>query len=179
MHTSACQLLVGGKPLDSNAMKVSLPRPKLMELKKFLATWQSCQACRKELESLVGKLAHACKVVWPGKMFLHRMLKVVLGVRQPYHRIRLNAEFQSDLTWWVTFLESWNGVSLHQEFGLCGSHIRLRQAHSVVTPCGVSWLQLQWPQPCREDFLQLKGASITFKELLLVVTACMVWGTEW
>ena len=32
--------------------------------------------------------------------------------KKPYHHIRLGREFRSDLTWWCTFLEAWNGVSL-------------------------------------------------------------------
>jgi len=56
-----------GFEVDSNAMEVRLPRSKLLELKELLATWQSRRTCRKKkLESLVGKLAHACKVVRPG-----------------------------------------------------------------------------------------------------------------
>ena len=173
-----------GFEVDSDAMEVRLPGPKLVELKELLVSWQGRRAClRKELESLVGKLAHACKVVRPGKTFLRRMFELVSGVRQPHHHIRLNAEFRSDLTWWATFLESWNGVSLLQEYG------PIRVSHEFASDAsgrfgcgalwGFRWLQLQWPQSYQGDFLQLAEASITLKELLPMVIACAVWGPEW
>ena len=173
-----------GFEVDSNALEVRLPRSNLLELKELLATWQSRRTCRKkELESLVGKLAHACKVVRPGKTFLRRMFEVVSGVHQPHHHVRLNAEFRSDLTWWATFLESWNGVSLLQEFGPRQISHQFVSDASGSFGCGAlwefRWLQLQWPQSCREDFVQLTEASITLKELLPVVIACAVWGREW
>ena len=31
---------------------------------------------------------------------------------QDHHRLRLNHALHSDLQWWATFLETWNGVSM-------------------------------------------------------------------
>lgn len=160
-------------------MEVWLPRSKLLELKELLATWQSC---KKELESLVGKLAYACNVVQLGKTFLRRMFEVVSGIHQPHYHVHLNAEFRSDLTWWATFLESWNGVSLLQGFGPRQISRQFISDASGSFGCGASWefrwLQLQWPQSGR-DVLKLTETSITLKELLPVVIACALWGREW
>ena len=106
-----------GFELDSVAMELRLPVRKLCELQELISAWQGRRSClRSELESLVGKLAHACTVVRPGKTFLRRMFELLSGVRQPYHHIRLNVAFRSDLMWWVVFLETWNGVSLLRMF---------------------------------------------------------------
>lgn len=173
-----------GFELDSEAMEIRLPRAKLVELQGVLASWtgrRSC--CKKELESLVGKLAHACKVVRPGKTFLRRMFELLSGVRQPHHHIRLNVSFRSDLIWWSTFIGAWNGVSLLLDVGPG------RVSHRFVTDasgqfgCGAlwgsKWLQLQWTPPSRADSFNLPEASITLQELLPVVLACAVWGPAW
>ena len=173
-----------GFEIDSLSMEIRLPYSKVTELQELLDQWLGRRSCtRKELESLVGKLAHACKVVRPGKTFLRRMFELLSGARQPHHHLRLNVAFRSDLMWWVLFLKTWNGVSLLQEFGLS------QAAHHVWTDasggfgCGAlwrtKWLQFQWPAGYHEAQLKLKDASIMLKELLPVVLACAVWGPMW
>lgn len=48
---------------------------------------------RRDLESLVGSLHHACKVVQPGRCFLRCILNLFRGLRRPNHPIRLNVSF--------------------------------------------------------------------------------------
>ena len=59
--------------------------------------------------SLIGKLAHAAKVVVPGRIFLRRMIDTAYSVRDLDHYIKLRSEFHSDLAWWDCFMEGWNG----------------------------------------------------------------------
>ena len=73
-------------------------------LQSILRQWGDRRVCtRKELESLVGLLNHACKVVRAGRSFLRRMIDL-LHSRPSSSRcrgcspIRLNA---ADLAWWV------------------------------------------------------------------------------
>ena len=173
-----------GFEIDTRMMELRLPPSKLKELQELLDQWLGRRSCtRRELESLVGKLAHACKVVRPGKTFLRRMFELLSGARQPYHHLRLNVAFRSDLMWWALFVKAWNGVSLLQEFG--SSQV----AHHVWTDasgkfgCGAlwrtKWLQYQWPAEYQEAQLKLKDAGIMLKELLPVVLACAVWGPMW
>ena len=47
-----------------------LPRDKLLDLQQTSLAWLGrCSCHKKELESLVGKLSHASRVVQPGKTF--------------------------------------------------------------------------------------------------------------
>ena len=95
-----------GFELDTMALEVRLPRHKLAELRELSGQWQGKKSCSmKELESLVGKLAHASRVVQSGKTFMRRMfeLKAVRGRSQSM--VRLNCGFKSDIMWWATFLE--------------------------------------------------------------------------
>ena len=177
-------LIFLGFELDSQAMEIRLPAAKLVELHELLGRWQGRQSCtRRELESLVGKLAHAAKVVRPGKTFLRRMFELLAGVRQPHHHIRLNLAFRSDLMWWYSFLDGWNGVSMLQEFSLSGMAVHFATDASGQFGCGAlwhsRWLLLQWPLGFREGELNLREASITLKEVLPVILACAVWGPEW
>ena len=61
------QLTFLGFELDSTAMEVRLPQAKVRELQSKIRDWEHKESClKKEMESLVGKLSHACKVVRPG-----------------------------------------------------------------------------------------------------------------
>ena len=83
---------------------IRLPRSKLVELQHLIKSWESRQSCtRKDLESLVGKLAHASQVVQPGRTFMRRMFELLAGTRSAHHHIRLSKAFHSDLQWWATY----------------------------------------------------------------------------
>ena len=62
-----------GIELDTETWSLRLPRDKLTRIQDTLDTWRERKVCRrKELESLVGLLHHACKVIRPGRSFLRR-----------------------------------------------------------------------------------------------------------
>ena len=67
-----------GIKLDMVLMVWRLPSDKLHELKGVVVEWLGKKTCRRqELQSLVGKLQHACKVFCPGRTFLSRMFVLV------------------------------------------------------------------------------------------------------
>jgi hypothetical protein len=112
-------LIFLGIEIDTWAMELRLPLEKLRELQALLEAWLSGQQSRTrdELESLTGKLNHACAVVRPGKTFMRRMFELLAGTRRAHHHVRINTALRSDLIWWATFLTEWNRTSLLQEFG--------------------------------------------------------------
>lgn len=166
-----------GIEIDSDAMIVRLPPPKLRELQSLIRAWKRKKACRvKELQSLVGKLQHAAKVVKPGRTFLRRMFELLARGSRDHHFLRLNQEFKSDLAWWDTFLEGWNGIGMFDQL-VCRSptwHVFTDASGRVG--CGALWLD-QWIQYKWQD--NYAGQAISQKELLAVVLACAVWGKEW
>ncbi len=174
-----------GFELDSVAMEARLPQGKLEELKELIKLWQGRRSCLvRELDSLVGKLAHAAQVVPPGKTFLRRMLELKAAMRRNRGRIRLNKGFRSDLMWWAMFLDPWNGVSMLRD------HIQQRETADMWTdasgsigcgawiPASCEWLQLRW-QGQMLLTPQIAQEGITLKELLPIVLACAVWGRYW
>ena len=137
--------------------------------------WESRKVCtKKELESLIGVLQHACKVIRPGRSFLRRAISLLSIAKQPHHHIRLNAEFRSDIKWWKAFADHWNGAAI----------MRIPEEHSLHLTsdasgswgCGAwyntHWFQLEWGLATREW-------NIAAKELLPIVIAAVVWGHLW
>ena len=91
-------LTVLGIELDSLAQVAHLPADKLQVLQALIRSWLPCKWCfRQELESLIGHLHHAAKIVWPGRTFLRRMIDLLCCFRTKDHPIRLNQEFHHDL----------------------------------------------------------------------------------
>ena len=161
-----------GIELDTHLMVLRLPQEKLRELRTLLAQWCTWRYCHtRDLQLLVGKLQHACKVVRPGRTFLRRMFELLKGTRRHQPFIRLNAAFRSNLTWWHSFLEHWNGISM-----LDGS-LNKPPDHHLFTDasgglgCGAwagrHWFQYFWPE-------EITDRSIAVKELLPIVLACIV-----
>ena len=83
-----------GIELDSTRMTARLPSDKHAELIALLDEWANKRWCKlKELQSLVGKLSHACAVVPLGRTFLRRLLDLLKGHSSKRSRfIRLNKE---------------------------------------------------------------------------------------
>ena len=69
---------------------------------------KSCK--RKELESWIGKLSHACYEVPAGRTFLRRLINLLRDSKRYWKVIRFPRECQLDLQWWLDFLPTWNGV---------------------------------------------------------------------
>ena len=67
-----------GIELDSHQMTARLPPAKLSELLALTKLWTDKKTCsRKELESLIGKLSHACYVVPAGRTFMRRLINLL------------------------------------------------------------------------------------------------------
>ena len=170
-----------GIEMDTLAGQLRLPQPKLQRLLSMLEEWGDQKCCsRRELESLIGHLNHACKVVRSGRTFLRRMLDLLQTVPNRPHSskyIRLNGGFRSDLAWWRTFIVRWNGVSyLPPPAYLPSRELQITSDASGSWGCGAwhghSWFQVRWDE--RSHHL-----SIVEKELIPIIIACVVWGSSW
>ena len=168
-----------GIEIDSSGGELRLPRDKLQRLVALLETWGDRRACTlKELESLIGHLNHACKVIRPGRSFLRRMIDLLHGSHARRRRaatIRLNLGFRSDLAWWREFITSWNRVAFLSPPELLPSTEMATDASGswgCRTWHGQHWLQLQWDVHARD-------LDIACKELIPIILACAVWGHNW
>jgi len=174
---STC-LTILGIELDSLTLQARLPRDKLDRITAMLEVWsQKCWCRRKDLESLIGHLQHACKVVPQGRSFLRRMINLLCAFRRHDHPIRLNQEFFLDLAWWREFFQSWDGCSFLQypqwaplpDFEVSSDASGALGYGAVFQGHWFSgaWLPTQI------------SASIEFKELFPIVVAAYLWGPLW
>ena len=99
LHPGKCigpvtRLVVLGIELDSIEQSTHLPAEKLANLQELIQSWRSRRWCtRRHLESLIGHLHHAAKVVWPGHTFLRHMIDLLCCFCSHDHPIHLNSEF--------------------------------------------------------------------------------------
>ena len=99
--------------LDTQCMENGLPQEKLTQIQVKLKTWlKKKNTSKRDILSLVGLLQHAKKVVKPGRTFVARMYTTATKLQKMHFLTRLNKELRSDLMWWHTFLQSWNGLSM-------------------------------------------------------------------
>lgn len=129
-----CCITFLGIILDSIKMEIRLPQEKLSQLKQLIQSWLVCRKAQKrELLSLIGHLAHAAKIVPPGRTFIRRMLDVAHSKTQLHHWIYLNKAFHSDLLCWKLFLDNWHGVSCLQ------THIHSQPDFVLYTDASGAW----------------------------------------
>lgn len=104
--------------LDTSAMEVRLPDDKVAQLETLLDQWAGRRSCRKrDLLSLIGKLAHACKIVRVGRIFLRQFINYSMKATKLDHWIHLSVDFRADIAWWQAFLRVWNHRSMHDACG--------------------------------------------------------------
>ena len=169
-----------GIEIDSVRMEVRLPQEKLTEMRALLKRWRGMKSCkRRDLESLVGSLNHACRAVRPGRAFKRRLQDLMTTVERGDRRVRLNVEARADIEWWHQFGLRWNGTSLMKAVVVdeVPQEVMCSDA-SGSWGCGATWqgewFQIQWSA--------LPGTSewgIMPKEMLPIVVAAVVWGARW
>lgn len=99
--------------LDSRKMEARLPEDKVERIKSALSTFHSQPSTTlQELQSLIGSLNFACKVISPGRPFLQRIIHLTRGVKKPHHHIKLTTGFYKDIQMWKLFIDQWNGIGL-------------------------------------------------------------------
>lgn len=168
-----------GIVLESVQMEARLPEDKLARIKTLLDSFKGRRSARLiELQSLIGTLQFACKVVVPGRTFLQRMINLTRGVPSRFHHVRLNKEFFRDLSMWRVFLTSWNGRSFFLDsFLTAAPDLELyTDAAGTVGFGGYfngKWFQGRWPHHLLIN--KSTGISIEWQELFPIVIACALW----
>ena len=173
----ATQLTFLGLELDTVAKQIRLPRDKLKGLLELLAEWRKKKASTKrDLLSLIGSLSHACKAIKPGRTFLRRLIDLSTVAKHNDHFIRLNKSARSDIEWWFQFARQWNGTAMLSSIAWSDPQITLTSDASggwgCGAYCGLEWFQLRWSGPTKEF-------NITVKELIPIVIAAALWGSQW
>ena len=70
-------------------------------------------ATKKASDSVTGRYPSVCnKVVRPGRAYAAWMFSTVSRFCNIHFITRFNGAFYSDLLWWNTFLQCWNGLNI-------------------------------------------------------------------
>ncbi|KAM3916024.1 uncharacterized protein RB166_015396 [Leptodactylus fuscus] len=167
-----------GLTIDTVAMECRLPVDKLAELRGLVK-----RACRlkklqlKELQSLLGKLNFACRIMPMGRVFSRRLAAATAGVLVPSHYIRLGWELRGDLAVWDSFLEGYNGRSLW-----VGDTVEAFDCELFTDAAGSvgfgayyqgKWCVGSWPRDWVEEGLV---RNLALLELFPILVSVMVWG---
>ena len=165
-----------GIELDSTLQELRLPLTKLNELLHELGKWQDRRkATKRQLLSLIGKLAFAAKVVPAGRLFTRRLIELASTKKRLHHHLDLNRQAQEDIRWWQQFLPSWNGRSMFLEPTWTeADDLQLFTDASGTKGFG-AYFDKEW---IRGDWLpsqRLPLRSIQWQELFAIVAATMTW----
>jgi hypothetical protein len=172
--------------LDTIALTASLDKERLLELATLLNGFKSRSTCTaKELQSLIGKLMFASRVVRAGRVFTNRML----ALRRAHHSahgndtIVLPPGFKKDVHWWLHFLPQWNGVSILGELQWRTSlqlHLftdASRWGFGAVF--GNEWLYGPWLDSEYTAATRKSDVDVNYLEILALAKAVCTWGHRW
>ena len=171
-------LIYLGIEIDVPPHIIRLSDEKLADLITLLNAWEHKSKCTKrELQSLIGSLSFACKVIKPGRIFLRRLIDLSCTVRMPSHHIHVNAEARADIQWWRRFAKEWNGQSFFQTPIVTSPAISLFTDASDLGLGGVygdRWFSEAWP-----PYISPQGTDINTREFAAIVAAVLAWGHLW
>ena len=172
---------------DTAAMTIRLDDERLAAIHAELTLWhERTAASREQLQSLIGVLSFAAKVVAPGRTFLRRMidhLKTIPSTADAAAQFPLTAPFMADVQWWRSFLSKWNGVSIIPDVNWLHAHA----LHIYTDACvhgygavfGTHWFACSWTVDEEQQAARDKRDSMPFKELYALTRAASTWGSHW
>lgn len=108
---------------------------------------------------------------------MRRLITTSCRAKKLSHWIYLDAEFRSDLAWWSSFLDTWNGHSMMEVHAPSWNPtVDFSSDASGSWGCRAVWSNYWIQAPWREAW---QSVGITAQELLLIVIACALWGQYW
>lgn len=152
-----------GIELDSVNMLARLPQDKLIKYRQAVMELRTTnKVTLKTLQSTTGKLQFATAVVAPGRAFLRRMYDHTIGIKKPWHFIRITQAIKEDLNTWLQFLEHYNGITVIKHSpSVSASDLHLysdASKYGYGATFGTRWFQGVWPT-------SWQGHDITVLEL--------------
>lgn len=93
-------------------MTCTLPESKVRVLEREFLFWKGrIYGSKKQVQRLIGRLNHACKVVRLGKLYMHNMYEC-LHALECGDMVKLGQGFFEDLLWWELCLRHHNGIEI-------------------------------------------------------------------
>ena len=100
-----------GVNIDSVQQRLILPEEKIEKLHAELAFWKNRRSATKlQLQRLCGILNFCCKVIRGGRVYMFHMIQLLKNFTIK-SRIELPKSFHEDISWWLTFAQTFNGYA--------------------------------------------------------------------
>ena len=178
-----------GVHFDTVEMTMCVPPEKIQELRFDLDKWvRKTTTVRKDLQSILGKLFWVSRVVKFSRPFMGRLLQQLRDMKglPDTKRVPLSDESRKDLTWWSTYLRSFNGVSL-----IVNDDDNLQTLeHLILSPFkvyagdatlwgGGGWYRDEYWSQEFPNFLKPTEIPVHIKEFWVLVASCWLWGDDW
>ena len=165
-----------GIEFNSILMQARLPPDKLARARNTVKDLlHKASISHHDLESAVGFLSFAAKIVIPGRAFLRRLFDS-LRTPTPWHRI--TPAMKADLHWWQDFLNDWDGLKLLK-------HVDSRPTFYIWTDAsgrlGMGGYILQDLSNSVQEAFSIRLTTrhrrkdIQFKEMKAVYQAILLW----
>ena len=165
-----------GIEIDSTSMCLRLPDIKLQHVREELSRFESRKrASKKQLQSLAGKLNFCASVVFGGRVFLRRIIDSINSLKADNHKMKLSAGIRADISWWQSFMTTFNGKSML----LDRQHIQSVFTDSCTVGAGGvyegDWFYINWDI----DWPLVSQLHINSKEILAAYLAVCRWAPCW
>ena len=174
----ARQLEFLGLIIDTVRQELRISPDRLQEIKELLQEWIEKSSCTKrQILSIIGKLAFCSKMVRSGRKFLRRLIELSKKVKNLHHTIKLTSPAKADLMWWNKSLASHNGITwLHDYWDESIAIITYTDASDIAA--GVlyerSWTMRVFDGP----YKWIKDMPIAWRELYAIVLGLAVFGQK-
>lgn len=170
-----------GLELDTLKMEVRIPIGKVHEIvQKIQVILQKEKVTLKAMQSLIGVLQFACRAIRPGRPFCRRLINSTCGLSNPYHHIRVTKNIKNDLKMWLSFFQTFNGISMfHDRFWVSSADVDLYSDSAGSIGFGIyfagRWACATWPIEWVQSGLT---KDITVLELFPILVSLYLWGNE-
>lgn len=159
-------------------MTFCLPDNKIHRIKDLLLKFLSLRKVTlRELQSLLGLLVFALRVIQMGWTFTKLLFRATCGVKSPFAHIRLTKSLKEDLRIWLQFIEKSNGHSLWQDDFVTSEALNLFTDSAGSYGYGEffdgHWSAEAWPDVWAQLGL---CENIVLLELFPVLVSLTIWG---
>ncbi len=167
-----------GIEIDTVSQTLSITNERMTEITQELQVWLGRRVCTKrELLSIVGKLAFAARVVRAGRTFLRRLIGLSKSVRCLHFKIKLNKAARADFSWWLKCIRSHNGVTIfprvwHDE------ECKAMFSDASNQAMGIVYINKWTVYPYTGEMASIKDTPIHYRELMAVCVGIATFASE-
>ncbi|KAM4025788.1 uncharacterized protein ACNLHF_026226 isoform 2-T4 [Anomaloglossus baeobatrachus] len=169
-----------GIEIDTMDMVFRLPVEKIDKLLGLIDGFHSLKKVTlAQMQSLLGSLAFACRIMPMGRIFSRRLAMAMRGVQLSHHRIRIGLPLRADLQVWRNFLLQYNGRTCFQGEERSCQDLPLFADAAGSVGFGVifrdQWCAERWPS----RWIECEWTkNLTLLKLFTLVVAVVIWGEE-